>query len=113
MATATVTETRTDEEIQRDVLAELKRDAQVQPNKIGVAVKDGVVTLTGWVDSFIKQWTAKEAALRVRGVKAVATISRCICQAGPSARTPTLPQPSCVRWNGMPRSHGEDRRDRV
>ena len=70
MATATVT--RTDEEIQRDVLAELKWDARVQPNEIGVAVKDGVVTLTGWVDSFIKNWVAEEAAHRVHGVKAVA-----------------------------------------
>jgi len=35
-------------------------------------VKDGVVTLTGWVDSFSKRWAAEEAAHRVRGVKAVA-----------------------------------------
>jgi osmotically-inducible protein OsmY len=35
-------------------------------------VKDGVVTLTGTVDSFLKRWAAEEAAHRVRGVKAVA-----------------------------------------
>ena len=64
--------TRTDEQIQKDVLAEIKWDARVQPNEIGVAVKDGVVTLTGWVDSYTKKWAAEEAALRVRGVKAVA-----------------------------------------
>src|SRR5260221_12003688 len=64
--------TRTDEQIQRDVLEELKWDARVQPNEIGVAVKDGIVTLTGWVDSFTKKWAAEEAALRVPGVKAVA-----------------------------------------
>src|SRR5689334_14550029 len=69
---ATPTMTRTDEQIQRDVLDELKWDARVQPNEIGVAVKDGVVTLTGWVDSYTKKWAAEEAALRVRGVKAVA-----------------------------------------
>ncbi len=66
------TTTRTDEEIQRDVLEELKWDARVQPNEIGVAVKNGVVTLTGWVDSYTKRWAAEEAAHRVRGVKAVA-----------------------------------------
>src|SRR5437870_9112261 len=71
-ATATRTETKTDEQIQKDVLAELKWDARVQPNEIGVAVKDGVVTLTGWVDSYAKKWAAEEAAHRVRGVKAVA-----------------------------------------
>ena len=70
MATATLT--RTDEQVQTDVLAELKWNAQVQPNEIGVAVKNGVVTLTGWVDSYLKKWSAEEAAHRVNGVKAVA-----------------------------------------
>jgi osmotically-inducible protein OsmY len=64
--------TRTDEQIQRDVLEELKWDARVQPNEIGVAVKDSIVTLTGWVDSFTKMGAAVVAALRVPGVKAVA-----------------------------------------
>ena len=72
MATATLPETRTDEQIQREVLAELKWDARIQPNEIGVIVKDGVVTLTGWVDSYAKKWAAEDAAHRVRGVKAVA-----------------------------------------
>ena len=66
------TETRTDAQIQTDVLSELKYDARVLPNEIGVAVKNGVVTLTGWVDSYAKKWAAEEAAHRVRGVKAVA-----------------------------------------
>jgi len=68
----TATRTRTDEQIQRDVLEEMKWDARLQPNEIGVAVKDGVVTLTGWVDSFAKKWAAERAAERVRGVKAIA-----------------------------------------
>jgi osmotically-inducible protein OsmY len=69
---AVTTETRTDAEIQRDVLAELKWEPRVLPNEIGVAAKNGVVTLTGWVDSYTKRWAAEEAAHRVRGVKAVA-----------------------------------------
>jgi osmotically-inducible protein OsmY len=74
MSTATVTRTAapSDEQIQRDVLAELKFEPRVAPNEIGVAVKDGVVTLMGWVDSYTKRWAAEEAAHRVRGVKAVA-----------------------------------------
>jgi len=74
MATATVpvTETRTDEQIQRDVLAELKWEPRVKPNEIGIMVKDGVVTLTGTADSYAKRWAAEEAVHRVRGVKAVA-----------------------------------------
>lgn len=66
------TYTRTDEEIATDVLSELKWDAELQPNEIGVSVKNGVVTLTGWVDSYLKKWTAEDIAHRVRGVTAVA-----------------------------------------
>jgi osmotically-inducible protein OsmY len=62
---------RTDEAIQTDVLEELKWDTRVQPSEIGVAVKDGIVTLNGWVDSYLKKIAAQEAAHRVRGVKAV------------------------------------------
>jgi osmotically-inducible protein OsmY len=70
MATATVT--RSDTEIQRDVLDELKWDPRVRPTEVGVSVKEGVVALTGWLDSYTKKAAAEEAALRVRGVKAVA-----------------------------------------
>jgi len=62
---------RTDEQIQTDVLEELQWDTRMQPNEIVVAVKDGIVTLTGWVDSYQKKIAAEEAAHRVRGVKAV------------------------------------------
>jgi len=68
----TATPARTDADVQRDVLDELKWDARVQPNEIGVIVKDGIVTLTGWVESYLKKLAAEEAAKRVRGVKAVA-----------------------------------------
>jgi osmotically-inducible protein OsmY len=69
MSTATAL---TDEQIQREVQEELRWEPRLQPNQIGVAVKDGVVTLTGWVDAYTKKWAAEEAAHRVRGVKAVA-----------------------------------------
>jgi osmotically-inducible protein OsmY len=62
----------TDEQIQQEVLRELEFDATLQPSEIGVAVKDGIVTLTGYVDSYLKRWNAEKAAHRVHGVKAVA-----------------------------------------
>ncbi|MCU1280845.1 MAG: transport-associated protein [bacterium] len=62
----------TDEEIQKNVLDELKWDARLRPTEIGVTVKDGVVTLVGNVDSYMKKWEAEDAVLRVRGVRAVA-----------------------------------------
>ena len=66
------TEIRTDAAIQADVMAELKYEPRVLPNEIGVVVKDGIVTLTGWVETYTKKWAAEDAAYRVRGVKAVA-----------------------------------------
>lgn len=64
---------RTDPELQRDVLDELGWDAQTRPNEIGVTVSEGVVTLTGWVDSYARRWAAERCAHRVRGVRAVAS----------------------------------------
>ena len=69
---AVATETKTDSQLKTDVENELRWEPRVNPNEIGVAVKDGVVTLTGWVDSYMKRYSAEEAAHRVRGVKAVA-----------------------------------------
>jgi len=76
METSTTTTTQTnrgiDERLQRDVLDELKWDSRVTPNEIGVAVKERVVPLTGYVDAYTKRSAAEEAARRVRGIKAVA-----------------------------------------
>ena len=54
------------------MLAELKSEPFLEPNEIGVIVREGVVILTGWVDSYLKRWAAEQAAHRVRAVKAVA-----------------------------------------
>jgi osmotically-inducible protein OsmY len=63
--------TGSDEEIRREVQLELEWDARVASSDVGVVVKDGVATLTGSVDSFTRKWAAEQAALRVRGVRAV------------------------------------------
>ncbi len=63
---------RTDLEIQKDVMEELKWAPLLKATEIGVAVKDGVVTLSGTVDSYTKKMEAEKAAKRVTGVKAIA-----------------------------------------
>jgi osmotically-inducible protein OsmY len=63
---------KTDAGIQQDVLDELDWDPQLEPNEVGVEVDDGVVTLTGTVDTYTKKSAAERAALRVQGVRAVA-----------------------------------------
>jgi osmotically-inducible protein OsmY len=64
--------TMTDSELQEDVLRELQWEPSVDAARIGVAVKDGVVTLMGSVPSYADKFTAEEAAKRVHGVKAIA-----------------------------------------
>jgi osmotically-inducible protein OsmY len=63
---------RSDSEIKRDVEAELRWSPAVEATDIGVAVKDGVVTLTGFVKSFLQKIEAEEAAKRVAGVAGIA-----------------------------------------
>lgn len=63
---------RTDIEIRQDVLDELDWDPDLIPCEIGVAVKEGVVTLTGWTDSYLHRESAQDATFRVLGVRAVA-----------------------------------------
>jgi len=62
---------KTDAVVQRDVMNELKWEPTIHAAEIGVAVKNGVVTLSGTVDSYGKKWAADRAAKRVAGVKAV------------------------------------------
>lgn len=68
----TTTQTRFDSLIRDDVLFELKWDPKITSNDIAVAVKDGVVTLSGYVSSYWEKDAAEKAAKRVYGVKAVA-----------------------------------------
>ena len=63
---------KTDEEIQTNVIDELKWSSILKASEIGVAVKNGIVTLSGSVDSYFKKNEAEHAAQRVMGVKAVA-----------------------------------------
>lgn len=63
---------KSDFQIQQDVMDELKWEPYLKASEIGVAVKNGVVTLSGHVDSYSKKIAAESAAKKVVGVKAVA-----------------------------------------
>jgi osmotically-inducible protein OsmY len=64
--------TMSDIDLQQDVLDELKWEPSVNAANIGVAAKDGVVTLTGHVSSYAEKYAAEKAAKRVHGVRAIA-----------------------------------------
>ncbi|HUF27017.1 MAG TPA: BON domain-containing protein [Gemmatimonadaceae bacterium] len=63
---------KTDAQLQRDVQDHLRWDANTRDAEIGLASKDGVVTLSGQVSSFAQKYSALRAAERVAGVKVVA-----------------------------------------
>ena len=63
---------KSDSEIERDVKDELSWDPDLDATDIAVSVKNGVVTLTGFVKSFTDKYEAEAAVKRVAGVVAVA-----------------------------------------
>jgi osmotically-inducible protein OsmY len=62
---------KSDQELRKDVVEELEWEPSVDARKIGVAVEDGIVTLTGEVPSFAEKWNAERAAERVEGVRGI------------------------------------------
>ena len=63
---------RSDIDIKRDVEAELRWNPDIDATDIAVSVKDGVVTLSGFVRSYAQKFEAEQTAKRVNGVRAVA-----------------------------------------
>jgi osmotically-inducible protein OsmY len=63
---------RTDAQIQKDVIEEMKWEPAITSSEIGVSVSNGVVTLSGQVSTYSEKLHAEQAAKRIAGVKAIA-----------------------------------------
>lgn len=63
---------KTDLQLQHDVVEELKWQPNIREAEIGLSVKDGVVVLSGFVDTYSQKLAAEHAAERVSGVRAIA-----------------------------------------
>jgi osmotically-inducible protein OsmY len=63
---------KSDLDIRKDIEDELSWQPRLHANEIGVAVKNGIVTLSGTVKSFDQELSAEKAAFRVNGVRGVA-----------------------------------------
>jgi osmotically-inducible protein OsmY len=63
---------KSDAQLQKDVMEELKWEPRVTASEIGVSAANGVVTLNGTVPTYAEKWAAERAAQRVAGVKAIA-----------------------------------------
>lgn len=63
---------KTDEQLKKDVTSELEWDPSIHASQVGVAVKNGVVTLTGHLDTYTEKAAIERVVGRVQGVKAIA-----------------------------------------
>jgi len=62
---------KSNETLQRDVQESIKWEPLLHAAEIGVIAKNGIVTLTGTVDSYAKKMEAETATKKVAGVKAI------------------------------------------
>jgi len=74
--------------LKKEVQEELSWEPEVPDERVGVAVSEGVVTLTGHLDTYIQKDAAQQAAQRVAGVKAVA-VELDVVPTGPHQRSDT------------------------
>lgn len=72
MGTLADTTTKLDSTVREDLFREFRWDPKISSIDIGVSVQDGVVTLSGFVSSYMEKDAAERAAKRVQGVRAVA-----------------------------------------
>jgi osmotically-inducible protein OsmY len=63
---------KTDAQLKKDVSNELEWDPSINASQVGVAVKDGVVTLTGHLNTFSEKYAIERTVARISGVKAIA-----------------------------------------
>lgn len=63
---------KTDHQLKQDVTAELAWDPAIQADAVGVAVKDGIVTISGHMATYAEKRAIEKALRRVSGVKAIA-----------------------------------------
>ena len=63
---------KTNTQLQKDVMDEIKYGPSTTAAQIGVTAHDGVVTLTGTVATYAEKWAVERAAQRVEGVKGLA-----------------------------------------
>jgi osmotically-inducible protein OsmY len=92
-----------DKSMQEDVIRELDWEPVVRSSEIGVGVKDGIVTLSGVVDSHAAKRAVERAAGRVRGVRAVSS-QLDVQPAGPAQRTDAdiaWAAANALAWNAL------------
>ncbi|HEV7366687.1 MAG TPA: BON domain-containing protein [Gemmatimonadales bacterium] len=90
-----------DSDILKDVTAELKMEPGLRDDDIAVGVRDGVLTLAGYVDSYADKWRAERIAGRVKGVKALVNDLEVRLPSGSQRADPELARVAveALKWN--------------
>jgi osmotically-inducible protein OsmY len=92
---------KTDTQLQKDVMDEIKWEPSVTAARIGVSAANGVVTLNGTVATYAEKMAVERAAQRVQGVKGIAE-EITVKVTGPHARTDgeiAEAAISCLKWH--------------
>ena len=87
-----------DDELQQHVVDELAWDPSIGADRIGVAVKNGVATLTGRLGSYAQRWRAATAALRICGITGV--VNQLTVDLPPTNR-PTDEKIAAAAWHAL------------
>ncbi len=92
-----------DKSVREDVIRELDWEPEIRSTEIGVSVKDGIVTLSGLVESHTAKRAAELAAARVRGVRAISSQIE-VKLFGPAERTDSdiaWAAANVLAWNAL------------
>jgi osmotically-inducible protein OsmY len=92
---------RTDTDILKDVTAELKMEPSLRDDDVAVGVRDAVVTLAGYVDSYADKRRAERIAGKVKGLKAVVNDLEVRLPSSSQRPDPELARAAveALRWN--------------
>jgi osmotically-inducible protein OsmY len=92
---------RSDTDIQKDIVEELKWEPSLRSDDIAVGVRDGVVTLAGFADSYVDRWKAEQVASKVKGVKAIANDIEVKLPSSSTRPDPDIARAAldALRWN--------------
>jgi osmotically-inducible protein OsmY len=92
---------RTDDDILKDVIAEIKYEPNLRNDDIALSVRDGVVTLAGFADSYADKWRAETVVSRVNGVRAVVNDLEVKLPTGTQRPDPEIARAAvdALKWN--------------
>lgn len=92
---------RSDSDIRKDILEEVEWEPSLRHDDVAIAVRDGVVTLGGFVDSYADKWRAERVVSGIRGVKAIANEIQVKLPSGSTRADPDIARAAldALAWN--------------